>query len=108
MPEHLVVIGASVVALELAQAFLHLGSKVTVMARSVFLSKEEPAIGEGLVKVFEDEGARVLLHTLPDSVTHDGTQFILPSKAGEIRCDSCWWPPDASRTQLDWISTRRA
>ncbi len=87
LPEHLVVIGASVVALELAQAFLRLGSKVTVMARSIFLSKEDPAIGEGLVKVFEEEGARVLLHTLPDSVSHDGQAFILPSKAGEIRCD---------------------
>jgi len=87
IPEHLVVIGASVVALELAQAFLRLGSKVTIMARSVFLSKEDHAIGEGLVKIFEGEGARVLLHTLPDSVAHDGGQFILPSKAGEIRCD---------------------
>ncbi|GMQ88963.1 MAG: mercury(II) reductase [Gammaproteobacteria bacterium] len=87
MPEHLVVIGASVVALELAQAFLRLGSKVTIMARSVFLSKEDSTIGEGLVKVFEEEGARVLLHTLPDSVVHDGKQFILPSKAGEIHCD---------------------
>lgn len=87
LPDHLVVIGASVVALELAQAFLRLGSKVTIMARSVFLSKEDPAIGEGLVKVFEEEGARVLLHTRPDSVVHDGSQFILPSKAGEIRCD---------------------
>ncbi len=87
IPEHLVVIGASVVALELAQAFLRLGSKVTVMARSVFLSKEDAAIGEGLVKVFEEEGARVLLHTLPDNVSHDGNHFILPSKVGEIRCD---------------------
>lgn len=87
IPEKLVVIGASVVALELAQAFLRLGSKVTVMARSVFLSKEDAAIGEGLVKVFEKEGARVLLHTLPDSVSHDGNRFILPSKAGEIHCD---------------------
>ncbi len=87
IPEHLVVIGASVVALELAQAFLRLGSKVTIMARSVFLSREDPAIGEGLVKVLEEEGARVLLHTLPGSVSHDGSQFILPSKAGEIHCD---------------------
>jgi len=87
LPEHLVVIGASVVALELAQAFLHLGTKVTIMARSVFLSKEDHALGEALVKVFEEEGAQVLLHTLPNSVAHDGTQFILPSKAGEIRCD---------------------
>ena len=46
IPEHLVVVGASVVALELAQAFLRLGSKVTIMARSVFLSKEDAAIGE--------------------------------------------------------------
>ena len=87
LPEHLVVIGASVIALELAQAFLRLGSQVTIMARSVFLSKEDPAIGERLVKVFEEEGARVLLHTLPDSVTHDGSQFILSSKTGEIRGD---------------------
>jgi mercuric reductase len=87
LPEHLVVIGASVVALELAQAFLRLGSKVTIMARSVLLSKEDAAIGETLVNLFEEEGARVLLHTLPDSVAHDGRQFILPSKVGEIRCD---------------------
>ena len=87
LPEHLVVIGASVVALELAQAFLRLGSKVTIMARSVFLSKEDHAIGEALVNIFEAEGARVLLHTLPDSVTHDGRHFTLLSKAGEIHCD---------------------
>ncbi|VAW79755.1 Mercuric ion reductase [hydrothermal vent metagenome] len=87
LPEHLVVIGASVVALELAQAFLRLGSKVTILARSVFLSKEDPAVGEGLVKVFEEEGARVLLHTLPDSVTHDGKQFILATEAGEVHGD---------------------
>jgi len=87
IPDHLVVIGASVVALELAQAFLRLGSKVTVMARSVFLSKEDAAIGEALVTVFEEEGARVLLHTLPDSASHDGKHFILSSKAGAIRCD---------------------
>jgi len=87
LPKHLVVIGASVVALELAQAFLRLGSKVTIMARSTFLSKEDPAIGEGLVKVFEEEGARVLLHTLPDSVLHDAQGFSLSTKTEEIRCD---------------------
>jgi mercuric reductase len=87
IPEHLAVIGASVVALELAQTFLRLGAEVTILARSTFLSKEDPAIGEALVRVFEEEGARVLLHTLPDSVTHDGKEFILSSKAGEIRCN---------------------
>ncbi len=87
LPGHLVVLGGSVVALELAQAFLRLGSKVTVLARSTFLSREDPALGDGLVRVFEDEGARVLLHTVPDSVSHDGGHFILSTKAGIIVCD---------------------
>lgn len=87
IPNHLAIIGGSVVALELAQAFLRLGSQVTIMARSTFLSKEDPAIGAALVKVFEEEGARVLLRTLPDAVAHDGKNFILSSKVGEIRCD---------------------
>ncbi len=105
VPEHLTVIGASVVALELAQAFLRLGSKVTIMARSIFLSKEDPVLGEALVRVFEAEGAQVLLHTLPDSVAHDGAQFILPSKAGEIHCDQLLVAtgrrPNTDRLDLD-------
>ena len=87
MPKHLAIIGGSVVALELAQAYLRLGADVTIMARSVLLSKEDPSLGDALVRVFEEEGARVLLHTLPDEVTHDGMEFILASRAGEIRAD---------------------
>ncbi len=87
IPGHLVVLGGSVVALELAQAYLRLGSRVTVMARSTFLSREDPALGEGLVKVFRDEGAEVLLHTVPDSVTHDGREFLLSTPSGEVRAE---------------------
>ncbi len=110
LPKHLVVIGASVVALELAQAFLRLGSKVTIMARSVFLSKEDPAIGKGLVKVFEEEGAKVLLHTLPDTVSHDGKEFILSLKVGEIRCDQLLIAtgrnPNTAQLNLDKIGVK--
>ena len=105
IPEHLVVIGASVVALELAQAFLRFGAKVTIMARSVFLSKEDSELGEGLVKIFEEEGARVLLHTLPESVAYDGEKFILPSEAGEIHGDqllvATGRQPNTERLDLD-------
>ncbi len=52
-PQHLVVLGGSVVALEMAQAFSYLGSKVTVMARSTLLSKEDADLGSGLKKVLE-------------------------------------------------------
>ncbi|HFC53555.1 MAG TPA: mercury(II) reductase [Gammaproteobacteria bacterium] len=105
IPRHLVVIGGSVVALELAQAFLRLGSRVTIMARSRLLSREEPVIGEVLAKVFEEEGAQVLLHTLPDSVAYRDDRFILASKAGEICCDrllvATGRHPNTDRLELD-------
>lgn len=75
LPKHLIVLGGSVVAVELAQAFSHLGSKVTMLARSTLLSKEDPDIGSELKKVFEEEGIRVLTHTLPQSVGYQEGVF---------------------------------
>lgn len=46
IPKRLAVIGSSVVALELAQAFARLGSQVTILARSTLFFREDPAIGE--------------------------------------------------------------
>jgi mercuric reductase len=77
LPAHLLVYGASVVAVELAQAFLRLGSKVTMIARSAVLSKEDPAIGAGLQAALEAEGMRILTHARVDSVRHDGILFHL-------------------------------
>lgn len=75
LPGHLIVYGASVVALELAQAFLRLGSNVTLIARSTLLSSEDPAIGEALRAILVEEGMRILLHAEIKSVSHDGNAF---------------------------------
>jgi mercuric reductase len=75
VPRHLIVLGGSVVAVELAQAFSHLGSKVTLLARSTLLSKEDPEIGTGLKGIFEGEGMRILTHTLPQSVRYAEGNF---------------------------------
>src|SRR3546814_7835335 len=48
IPPRLAVIGSSVVAVELAQAFARLGSHVTVLARSTLFFREDPAIGEAI------------------------------------------------------------
>jgi mercuric reductase len=79
LPRHFIVYGASVVAVELAQAFLRLGSGVTMIARSTVLSKEDPAIGAGLQATLEAEGMRILTHARVDSVHHDGTLFHVES-----------------------------
>ncbi len=83
VPQHLLVLGASVVALELAQAFRHLGAEVTIIARSTLLAKKESEIGAQLVKVFEDEGIKVRLNTVLESVGHNGSQFELLTNKGE-------------------------
>ena len=84
IPQHLIVIGGSVVALELAQAFRHLGSKVTLIARSTLLSREDPEIGIQLEAVFGNEGIRVLNHTVAESVSHGHGQFHLKTRHGDI------------------------
>lgn len=75
LPQHLIVYGGSVVALELAQAFLRMGSQVTLVARSALLSREDPAIGEVLKSVLEGEGMRILTDTSVSKVHFDGKLF---------------------------------
>ncbi len=75
LPPHLIVLGGSVVALELAQAFLRLGSRVTLVARSRLLSREDPAIGEGLKTVLEDEGMLILTRAQTKGVKFNQGQF---------------------------------
>jgi mercuric reductase len=87
LPQHLVVIGSSVVALEIAQAYRRLGSEVTVLARHTLLYREDPLLGEKLTGCFEKEGIRVLNNTQATRVTHDGSQFTLETNAGDLRCD---------------------
>ncbi|RMH44065.1 MAG: FAD-dependent oxidoreductase, partial [Deltaproteobacteria bacterium] len=47
-PDRLVVLGGGYVGLELGQTFARFGSRVTVLARSRLLSREEPALGAAL------------------------------------------------------------
>ncbi len=87
IPEHLVVLGGSVVALELAQAFRYLGAEVTVMARSRLLSKEDADIGKGLKSILEDEGMTVQLNTVPNGINFDGKYFTINITQGVVHCD---------------------
>ena len=75
LPKHLIIYGGSVVALELGQAFLRLGSRVTLIARTSLLPKEDPAIGETLKVLLEKEGMRILTESLISSVRFSGKQF---------------------------------
>lgn len=76
LPEHLVVIGSAIVALELAQAYQRLGTKVTLLARNSILFKEDPDIGAELHKILETEGMTILTHTQAEAVSYKKGWFL--------------------------------
>jgi len=87
IPPRLAVIGSSVVALELAQAFARLGSKVTILARNTLFFREDPAIGVAITAAFRAEGIEVLEHTQASAVAYADNEFVLSTGHGEVRAD---------------------
>jgi mercuric reductase len=87
IPERLAVIGSSVVALELAQAFARLGSKVAILARHSLLYREDPLIGKTLAAAFRDERIEVNEYTEARRVAYAGGEFVLTLSEREVRAD---------------------
>ena len=110
IPSRLLVIGSSVVAVELAQAYARLGSRVTIVARSTLLFRADPAIGETLGQVFADEGITVLRQTQTRSVTHTNNEFVLDTSAGTLSSDALLIAtgrvPNVEGLNLDGIGVR--
>lgn len=87
IPSRLAVIGSSVVAVELAQAFARLGSQVTLLARNTLFSRKDPAIGVAVAGAFRDEGIVVLEHAQASQVAYRDGEFVLTTGQGERRAD---------------------
>ncbi|MHB1951272.1 MAG: mercury(II) reductase [Acidiferrobacteraceae bacterium] len=88
VPQHLAVLGGSAVALELAQAFRRLGARVTLIARSTLLSREDPALGAGIGTIFEGEGIDVRLHTVPERIDYRSGRFELSIHGKSLDADA--------------------
>ena len=87
IPLRLAVIGSSVVALELAQAFARLGSRVTILARDNLLSREDPAIGVALTTALRAEGIAVLTQVQASAVQFSKDEFVLETSRGQVRAE---------------------
>jgi mercuric reductase len=86
-PQRLLILGASVIAVELAQAFRRLGSEVTILARGRLLSREDADLGAGLQAVFEEEGIHVMTDIAVRHVRHRDGAFTLTTSCGTIDGD---------------------
>jgi mercuric reductase len=87
LPEHLIVIGAGYVGLELGQLFRHLGSRVTLVQRGRQLLKEfDTEIGNVVHEALVDEGIDVLAGVTYTRVEeHDGRKLLTVMVDGHSR-----------------------
>jgi len=83
LPESLVVIGGGYVAMEQAQLFAHLGSKVTMLVRSTLARGEEPEIAAELKSAFVAEGIRVCEGAQPTAVSKENRGVVVTADDGQ-------------------------
>jgi mercuric reductase len=72
-PESLIILGAGYIALEIAQAYNRLGTKVTILQRSAsILSSQTKDVTDELSKYLEQEGITILTNTIVNTVRSEG------------------------------------
>ena len=87
VPESMLVIGGGCVAIEQAQLFAHLGTRVTVLVRSQLARREEPEIAAGIREAFARDDMAVIEHTVPTEVRRDGDQVVVLADGREFRAE---------------------
>ncbi len=87
LPRSMVVIGAGPTGLELGQAFLHFGTKVTLLEKiPQILPRIEPEIGDELQRWLEAEGMEIHCACNIERVWQEGgTRFVEADVMGERR-----------------------
>jgi pyruvate/2-oxoglutarate dehydrogenase complex dihydrolipoamide dehydrogenase (E3) component len=85
LPDHLVVLGGSYVALEFAQMFRRLGSQVTVLERAPQLIKKEDAdVAEAVGALLREEGLDIRLDCVIERVEKDKKRIsVLVTSGGK-------------------------
>jgi mercuric reductase len=76
LPESMLVLGGGYVALEHAQLFAHLGTRVTMLVRSELARREEPEIAAGIRDAFTAEGIEVVEAVTATEIHRDGGGII--------------------------------
>ena len=77
LPEHLLVVGGGPISCELSQAFIRLGSKVTLLVRGDRLIANDPEkIGSILAEKLRAEGVDIRFNTEVGSFTDAGTAVL--------------------------------
>jgi pyruvate/2-oxoglutarate dehydrogenase complex dihydrolipoamide dehydrogenase (E3) component len=78
LPEHLLVLGGGYIGLEFGQMFRRFGSEVTILHRGDrILTREDPDLGDALLKALEAEGVKFLLNAQTTAVHTSAGKIVL-------------------------------
>ncbi len=83
VPEHLVVVGGSYIALEFAQMYRRFGARVTVVERGARLaSREDGDVSDAIRSILESEGIDIVVGADDIQITKRDNGFDLTPRAG--------------------------
>jgi pyruvate/2-oxoglutarate dehydrogenase complex dihydrolipoamide dehydrogenase (E3) component len=85
VPEHLVIIGGSYIALEFAQMYRRFGARVTVIEKGPRLtSREDEDVSATIKEILEAEGIDVVVDATAIQITKRGSGFqVVPAEGAE-------------------------
>jgi pyruvate/2-oxoglutarate dehydrogenase complex dihydrolipoamide dehydrogenase (E3) component len=84
LPEHLLIIGAGPIGMELSQAFRRLGSKVTVLDSSRPLKKEDLEVSKVVIDALKAEGVEVLSDAKISLISRNNKTFSVELQDGRV------------------------
>ncbi|MGR3503019.1 dihydrolipoyl dehydrogenase family protein [Pseudaestuariivita sp.] len=83
-PEHLLVVGGGPIGMEMAQAHVRLGSKVTVVEGAKALGKDDPEMAEVVLENLRAEGVEIAEDALAQEIRGQAGAIEIETKDGRI------------------------
>jgi pyruvate/2-oxoglutarate dehydrogenase complex dihydrolipoamide dehydrogenase (E3) component len=84
VPEHLLVLGGSYIALEFGQMFRRFGSRVTIIERSKhLLAREDTDVAEAMADILREDGLEFLTGAHATKVAKDGDRIQLSVRTAD-------------------------
>ncbi|MET1413694.1 FAD-dependent oxidoreductase [Roseibium sp. HPY-6] len=82
-PDHLAIIGAGPIGLEMAQAHRRLGARVTVFEAARALAKDDAELGAVVLDALKNEGIDILEETAVEKIEKSETGMTLSARGGD-------------------------
>ncbi|QUJ75644.1 FAD-dependent oxidoreductase [Sulfitobacter albidus] len=83
-PEHLLIIGGGPIGMEMAQAHIRLGSKVTVIEGDKALGKDDPELAKVVLDSLRDEGVEIAEDALAAEIRGKAGAIEVEAKDGRV------------------------